>query len=616
MGSRGRIEASAWSERDRGAAGRGSWDRLDVGVAAVVAMVTLGAFLPVLGNGFAEHWDDQSNFLENRAFRGLGWPQLRWAWTTTLLGAYQPLGWMLLELEYGAWGLKPGGYHLASLILHAANAVLFYALIRTLVARAMPDVAASRSRPAIPLMSGLAASAFAVHPLRVEAVAWASCQPYLPSVGFALLAVLAYVRSCVGGSTRPGWRFASLILYAVALGFKATPIGVPLVLLVLDLSVLGRLAAGRSVRSLLIEKIPYLIPAIAASAMAMHAKEVSLVAEPALGGLARTVAQRAAAAGYSLIYYLEATAWPCDLSAYHFRPNPIGPAAPPFAGRLAAAAVLGALAYRLRRRCPAIPAALLAYAILQAPNLGIVPHGLMLVADRYAYAATMPLFVAGAGGLVRWVSGSRRPMAVAVPIVAVGLGLVAVLASMSLSLCRTWHDSKSLWAHALAIGSGRDALLETQLGIEMYAAGRVRDGLAHLRKAVEIDPAEADARLNLGIALLKQGDERDGIAHMTEAVRLAPGRSDYRHGLGEALARNGRFREALGHLREAVRIQPEHADAHATLGNVLVDLGEPDEAFAEFTQALLIVPGHRGAWAGLGRLRASGRPDAWARPRS
>ena len=360
MGSGGRIEPSARSNRGAGATGRKSWDRLDGWVAAIVALVAVGAFLPVLGNGFVEHWDDQSNFLENRAFRGLGWPQLRWAWTTTLLDVYQPMAWMLFELEYLGWGLEPRGYHLASLILHAADAVLFYALIRALVARAMPAVAASRSRPAIPVMSGLAASAFAVHPLRVEVVAWASCQPYLPCAGFALLSMLAYVRSCAGGPVRPGWRFASVALYIVALGFKSVPVGLPLVLLVLDLSVLGRRGAGCSPRALLIEKVPYLLPAIAASAMAVHANRTPNTRESAPVGLARTAAQRAAAAGYSFVYGLEKTAWPVALSAYHYRPDPIEPAAPPFAGRLAAVAALGAVAYGLhgdapgpRRRCSA-----------------------------------------------------------------------------------------------------------------------------------------------------------------------------------------------------------------------------------------------------------------------
>ena len=125
----------------------------------------------------------------------------------------------------------------------------------------------------------------------------------------------------------------------------------------------------------------------------------------------------------------------------------------------------------------------------------------------------------------------------AVPIVAVGLVLIAVLAAMSSSLCRTWRDSEALWVHALGVGSGATALVETNLGIELYDAGRVGEGMAHLRKAVDIDPAAAEARVNLGVALLRQGDEGGAIASLAEAVQLAPGRSDYRHRLGQALAR-------------------------------------------------------------------------------
>lgn len=106
--------------------------------AAIVALLAIVAFWPILGNGFVENWDDQSNFLQNRHFRGLGWTQWRWAWTTTLLGSYQPLAWLLFELEFLGWGLDPRGYHLASLILHAVNAMLVYTLIRTLGTKATP----------------------------------------------------------------------------------------------------------------------------------------------------------------------------------------------------------------------------------------------------------------------------------------------------------------------------------------------------------------------------------------------------------------------------------------------------------------------------------------------
>ncbi len=339
---------------------------------------------------------------------------------------------------------------------------------------------------------------------------------------FSLLSVLAYVRGRAAGSGGAGWRWASVVLYGVALGFKAVPVGLPLVLLVLDMSVLGRRGSGKSLGGLVLEKLPFLLPAVAASWMAIHAKAPPPAPKTPAGGPARAAAERAAAAGYGLVYYLETTAWPHDLSAYHFRPDPIDPDAPPFAGRIAAVAALGAAAYLLRRS--GLPAALLCYAILEAPNLGLVPHGLMLVADRYAYVPTMPLFVLAALWMVRGVAAARWRAVSAALIVAIGLGLVAMLAGMSRSLCRTWRDSFALWRHALEVVSGRDAMLESNIGIELFDAGRVRDGMAHLRKAVEIDPADADARENLGVALLKQGDPPAAIVELDEAVQLAPRR--------------------------------------------------------------------------------------------
>jgi Flp pilus assembly protein TadD len=194
---------------------------------------------------------------------------------------------------------------------------------------------------------------------------------------------------------------------------------------------------------------------------------------------------------------------------------------------------------------------------------------------------------------------------VSTTIVAVSLGLIAILASMSRSLCRSWRDSEALWSHALRVGSGRDAVLETNIGIELYKAGHVGEGMARLRKAVSTDPSEPEARVNLGVALLKQGDESGAIASLAEAVRLAPDRPDFRHWLGQALARRGRLGEALGQLREAVRLRPGDADFHASLGNVLFQLRRRDEAIAEFSRALRIVPGHPGALAGLKALRAA-----------
>src|SRR6266478_2852034 len=133
---------------------------------AIVALLTLLLFLPALANDFV-NWDDERNFVLNPNYRGLGWAQIEWMWTSHLLGRYVPITWMTLGLDYTIWGMNPFGYHLTSILLHAVNAVLFYflalALLR-LALRARSDEIQNR----IPIGALFAALVFALHPLRVE----------------------------------------------------------------------------------------------------------------------------------------------------------------------------------------------------------------------------------------------------------------------------------------------------------------------------------------------------------------------------------------------------------------------------------------------------------------
>src|SRR5215212_4187850 len=139
-------------------------------VPLLVAAATFVAFLPTLGNEFVS-WDDDANFVDNPYYRGLGWAQLRWMWTTFHMGHYVPLSWMTLGLDYLLWGMNPVGYHLTNLLLHTVNAVLLYFVARR-VLRLAGVAGPSTSGLAVSLPPAVAALLFAVHPLRVESVAW------------------------------------------------------------------------------------------------------------------------------------------------------------------------------------------------------------------------------------------------------------------------------------------------------------------------------------------------------------------------------------------------------------------------------------------------------------
>src|SRR6266404_8331652 len=106
---------------------RGTTLRAPWGPGLFVAIVTIFTFLSVLRNDFVS-WDDIDNFLKNPNYRGLGWTNIRWMFTTAHLGHYIPVTWLTLGLDYVLWGMNPRGYHLTAILLHATNALLFYVL--------------------------------------------------------------------------------------------------------------------------------------------------------------------------------------------------------------------------------------------------------------------------------------------------------------------------------------------------------------------------------------------------------------------------------------------------------------------------------------------------------
>jgi len=194
--------------------------------------VTVVAFLPVVLNDFV-NWDDYEILLKNPHYRTLGWEGLRWMFTTFYWGHYQPLTWVTFYLDYVAWGMEPWGYHLTNLLLHAANSVLFYFIAVRLLSLGLPNVASPRD-VTLPVAAGFASLVFAVHPLRVESVAWATERRDVLSGLFLLWTLLCYLRASAAssaGRTRIGWLSATMLVFTLSLLSKASGIVLPFVFL-------------------------------------------------------------------------------------------------------------------------------------------------------------------------------------------------------------------------------------------------------------------------------------------------------------------------------------------------------------------------------------------------
>ncbi len=565
-----------------------------------VAAITILVFLPSLRNGFV-NWDDDRNFLDNPDYRGLGWTQLRWMFTTFYIGHYQPLSWMTLGLDYLLWGMNPAGYHLTNLLLQAANAGLFYFV----AARLLRPFAAG-DEAGVRLAAGFAALLFAVHPLRVESVAWVTERRDVLSGFFILLTVLSYLRA-VTGEKRDylRWMTAALAVYGLSLLSKAAGMTLPLVLLVLDVYPLKRLGgangwSGAGTRKVWMEKIPFFALALASAAVALWAQRwaAALKTVNFYG-----VGFRAAQAAYGLIFYLWKTVLPARLAPLYELPIRFDPWDWKFVLSGAAVLALTAGLYLARRRWPAGLASWACYVFFLAPVLGAAQSGPQLVADRYSYLSCLAwAALAGGGALYGRRAWARKPNK---RFILAGAAAVVILGCCALTWRQIgfWRDSERLWRRVLDV-EPNSSLGHNNLAGVLGRRGALDEAIEHYRRATEINPRYVNAYDNLGRVLFQRGEMDASIAAFRRALEISPDFSRLRSNLGVALAQKGELDAAVREFQRAVESNPAFAEAHFNLGMVAEMRGDTAEAIRQYNRALALDPAFAEVHHNLGALLA------------
>src|SRR5205809_6098183 len=554
-------------------------------VPALIALVTFAAFLPVLQNQFVD-WDDQRNFLDNHHYRGLGWTHLRWMWTTHL-GHYIPLTWMTLGLDYLLWGMNPVGYHLTNLLLHAANAVVFFFVVRRILTLALPSP--SERGHALAVSAGFAALVFAIHPLRVESVAWVTERRDVLSGLFYLLTILLYLRAREREERGRAWYWLSVAAFVCALLSKSMVVNLPVVLLILDVYPLRRLGGAvgwlsESARRVYVEKIPFVLLSAGASAIALMAQlsHDTMVSVVQLGGLGRL-----ADSAYGLSFYLWKMVAPVNLSPLYELPPAVNPWAPPFLLSYGVVVALTAIVLAFRRRVPGLPAAWVAYIVVLLPVLGIFQSGPQIAADRYTYLASLGwAILVSAGVLSHW---RRRPFLFTglAACVLFGLGI------LTWNQVQVWRDSEKLWTHALATYP-KSSIAENNLGNVRADQSKLAEAIEHYRQALDINPEHASAHYNLGNVLAQQGKLAEASEHHRQALRLKPDYADAHNNLGNVLAQQGKLAEAIEHYRQALKIKPDFAKAASNLGLALAQQGKLAEVVEHSRRAKDAAPSLKG----------------------
>ena len=536
----------------------------------LVALCAFGAALalyaPTARFPFIE-FDDPGYVRDNpHLAHGLTPEVARWAFTSA---GYQynwhPLTWLSHALDVQLFGMDAGAHHLVNACLHALNAALLFLALRALTGSIWP--------------SALAAALFALHPLRVESVAWVAQRKDLLAGTFFCSTLLAYARH----ARSPSAGRMAVVVLALAAGLMAKPtlVTMPFLLLLLDVWPLrripfegspqprrasavtapsrapthpgesrgGRFLYGRIPGKLLVEKLPLF-------ALSLASIVLTLVAQGAGGALRVSIAlpERLANAALGYLTYLRQALWPRGLAVLYPHPSLVEPERSRLLGGASALLVLVILswgAWRERHRRPWLLVGWCWFLGCLVPMIGLVQVGNQAHADRYAYLALIGLELAFSWSVAE-IAAKERAWATLAP---VGL---AALALVSVRQIGFWRSSEALFERALEV-TDRNFVAHNNLGLVLGEVDLDR-ALVHFESAAAIRPGFFEAELNVGKARSKKGELAPARAAFERAVAARPIDGEAHLHLAIVLAREADFERADAELARALEYAPGLAD--------------------------------------------------------
>ena len=536
-----------------------------LGLAVLVAAV----YAPAAHFEFINFDDPLYVTAEPRVRDGLGVDSVRWAFTGPHAKLWHPLTTLSHLLDVERCGLDAGCHHVTSVALHAANAALVVLVFAELTGRLWASLAL--------------ATLFALHPLRVESVAWISERKDVLSAFFALLALLAYGRF-VRAPTRGG-RLAVFTLATAAMLAKPMLVTLPVVFLLLDVWPLGR----RRDATLITEKLP-LVAVAAAVSVATYLVQRAGGAVVTLDAI--PVPARLANATVSYVRYLAMTLAPHDLAVFY-------PYAPVDSVRVfgagAALVAVTAAAWWARDRIPAVAIGWAWYLVTLLPVIGLVQAGSQSHADRFTYFPSLGLGLAVVWSLERVMQRTRHAavMMVTVVVVFAVLGIAGTRRYLPM-----WEDSGKLFRNALAVTT-ENYLAHMNLGQFIGDRGEDEEADAHYREALRIRPQYVPALVNVGNRLAREGRLEDAAEHYRQAIARDPSVVQAHNGLGFVLDRSGRTDAALAEFDRALALDPRFLDARLNRAHALRVLQRPTEATEEYQRVLATDPDQADAYYGM-----------------
>jgi protein O-mannosyl-transferase len=573
----------SWSSFERVNAGSNRLQSL--GVCAILAVAVLAVYWPVRNHDFVKY-DDDAYVTDNRNVQsGLNARSLRWAFTSGHASNWHPVTWLSHMVDCEIFGLNPRGPHLVNLLLHTANTLLLFIVLKRMTGRMWP--------------SALVAALFGLHPLHVESVAWVAERKDVLSTLFWMLTMLAYAWY----AEKPKIVRYLPVLLAFMLGLMAKPmlVTLPFVLLLLDYWPLermrlagadreslplqergGGIAARPSLRRLLLEKVPLLALAIASSI-------VTFVVQRQGGAVMKVemidLRSRIGNAIVAYVGYIEKMFWPGKLAVLYLHSGGDLSKIKILACGLSLFAISLCLLWAaLRRKYLAV--GWLWYLGTLVPVIGLVQVGVQSMADRYTYVPLIGLFIVVTWGVADLLAGWPRQRSA---LIVLATAILVALAARTSAQLKHWQNSLTLFDHAIAVTTDNYVMLNNYANV-LLTSGRPDEAVAQFNRSLQIRPGNAGTHNDLANAYNKLGRIDTAIEEYRKASSLDPNSAQIHYNLALALSKRSRTEEAIREYREVVRLRPDHVDALVNLGSAYSELGRIDAAIEEYRKALKLAP--------------------------
>jgi Flp pilus assembly protein TadD len=540
----------------------------------MLVAATIVAYFPVWNYDFV-NFDDPDYVTHNRhVLAGLTLRGIAWAFFIVHASNWHPLTWISHMTDVELFGAGPAEPHIVNVLLHAANAVLVFLVLKRMSGALW--------------RSAFVAALFALHPLHVESVAWISERKDVLSTFFGLLALWKYAfyvedsRQGRGCFRSKNYRWA-LLFFVLALLSKPMIVTLPFVMLLLDYWPLQRYGSlpqtawFANFTRLLREKTAFLFFSAAVCALTLKAQTYSEASAAAC-----PISSRIENVFVAYVQYLENAFWPADLTCMYLRP-----ANWPWPEVILDGIIFTGICLavcRMGRRFAFVPVGWLWYLGMLVPVIGLVQVGFQYKADRYTYMPLIGIFAILAWSLAEMVARWRKTTA---PVCLLGVIFLIACGVLTREQLRYWQNGETLFSHSIALAAHKNNYIAyNNLGDYLCQQNLFAPAIDNYKQALQIKPDFEMASKNLGVALIRAKRYDEAISFYQNRLRLNTNNAGDYSNLGFALTASGRLDEAMDSYKKALQIKPDLEEAVLNLAGVFVAKRDLNEAVLQYLKAL------------------------------